>query len=394
MIPISNVKRQNIEMAPEIMSAIQEVLYSGQYIKGHYLSQFEMQFSEYTGTDYCIGVNSGTDALFIAMKAAGIGPGDEVITSAMTFTATGQAIARTGAKPVFVDIKDDGRDLIDPALFQKAITDKTKAVIPVHMHGFMCDMEQIMKIAESHKILVIEDCAQATGAYQTKKHPIIGHQKSGMAGGIGHIGCFSFFPTKNLGAIGDGGAIVTNDRNIASMAFDYREHGGPKNNPHVVGYNSRLDPLQAAILSAKLPMLDEWNARRSKIAADYLETIQLLVDQTSGAFSHLFEIPDVRPIGSVHHHFPIRLKDVATRQALTSYMSEKDIEIIQYYPTILPLQEPFDGDYDLWIKSNAYKQSLLNISLPICHSMTSAEVKHVAYWFCKSLSFIANAIKP
>lgn len=289
MISAMNVTRQYESIKNEINSAVLNVLSSGQYILGDTVEQFEKEFANYSDTKYALGVANGSDALVIALKACGVKAGDEVITTAMSFSATAEAITSVGAIPVFADCTRDTY-VIDPVDVEKKISSKTKAIIPVHLYGQCADMDSICMLAREKDIKVIEDCAQAIGAtYKGKK-----------AGSIGDVGCVSFFPTKNLGCAGDGGAIVTNNETIYRQCKAFRAHGSgldgifaynmqneikiseeqiefngnpPKYFNFVTGYNSRLDAIQAAILSVKLPYLDKWNDRRREIAKQYDERI-------------------------------------------------------------------------------------------------------------------------
>jgi len=251
-IPPLDLKRQYKIIGEQVTAAVQEVLTSGYYIGGSPVKSFEQQFAAYLGVTECVSCNSGTDSLFLALRALEIGAGDEVITTPFTFIATAEVIAAVGAKPVFVDI-DAATFNLDVTKIAAAVTDKTKAIIPVHLFGQPMDMDAIMSLAEAHGIAVIEDCAQATGAqWQGKK-----------VGSIGHLGCFSFFPTKNLGACGDGGAVVTNDEHLAASMRMLKEHGSRQRYYHeATGINSRLDALQAAILAIKLAYLEQWNDSR------------------------------------------------------------------------------------------------------------------------------------
>lgn len=380
MIKISDVARQNLEHYPEIISAIESVIRSGQYIKGEFLDQFEMEFARYHGVRHCIGVNSGTDAIYIALKAAGIGPGDEVITSAMSYLATAEAIKKTGARPVFVDITNDGRDLMNPDNLPVAINQRTKAIVPVHLHGYMCDMGRINSLADAYGLIVIEDCAQATGAYCTSSSPN-GRDIMRKAGTFGLAGAFSFFPTKNLGAIGDGGAIITNDDKLAEQARIIREHGCIKRNfPILVGENSRLDAIQAAVLSAKLPYLDEWNSARFKIAEEFEARLIKNIGFDSVKENENFKLPPVTDEGAVFHHYPIRIRR-DKREALFKKMAAQKIELISYYDAVLPMMDPWIQLNMDWEQSNAYSQSVSGFSFPIFPEITNLEIDHIVYWF-------------
>lgn len=258
-IPPLDLTRQYETIRQEVEALVLEVMASGRYIGGSWVADFEQQFAAYIGTSECVACNSGTDALFLALRALDIGVGDEVITTPFTFFATAEAISMVGATPVFVDIQPETFNL-DVERVAAAITDKTRAIVPVHLFGQPVDMTRLMAVAESYHLAVIEDCAQSTGAMWDGK----------KLGRIGQIGCFSFFPTKNLGAFGDGGALTTNDPAIAAKIRVLKDHGATRRYYHEeVGVNSRLDSLQAAILQVKLRYLEGWNERRGAIAQRY-----------------------------------------------------------------------------------------------------------------------------
>ena len=259
MIPFIDLQAQHRGLKKDIEAAVLNVLDSANYVLGAAVERFEEDFAEYCGCRYAVALNSGTSALHLALLMAGVGPGDEVITVPMTFVATVSAITYTGAHPVFVDI-DPTTWTMDPARLREAIGERTKAIIPVHLHGLVAEMEAIMNIAEPRGIIVIEDAAQAHGAiYEGRR-----------AGNIGHIGCFSFYPSKNLGACGEGGAIVTNDRAIAETARRLRDWGQAGKYNHVLkGYNYRMDGIQGAVLDVKLRHLDRWTELRRSHARRY-----------------------------------------------------------------------------------------------------------------------------
>jgi dTDP-4-amino-4,6-dideoxygalactose transaminase len=264
MISFIDLRREYPEIKGEIGQAIQRVLESGWFILGEELKRFEKEFSSYIGVKYGIGVNSGSDALYLAIKTLGIGIGDEVVTVSHTFISTVDAIVRNGAKPVFVDI-DPETYTMDVSQIEKKITERTKAIIPVHLYGHPADMDPIMEITEKYGLYVIEDASQAHGA----------EYKGRKVGSIGHVACFSFYPTKNLGAYGDAGMIVTNNEELAEKLRIIRNYGSSKKYHHdFVGVNSRLDEIQAAVLRVKLKYLDEWNERRRKIAKLYNELLE------------------------------------------------------------------------------------------------------------------------
>lgn len=263
MIQYANPQIQNQNHREEILNAITRVVDSGNYILGSEVETFENAFSSYCGVEHAIGVNSGTDALILALKALNIGQGDEVITVSHTALATVASILATGATPVLIDI-DPTYYTMDPNLLQQAITSNTKAVVPVHLYGQPADMDEIVTISRQHGLIVVEDCAQATGALYKNKR----------VGSIGDMGCFSFYPTKNLGAIGDAGIVVSRDEKLAKRIKRLRQYGWDKTrNSDEPGLNSRLDEIQAAILNVKLKYLDQENALRIKIAQRYNEML-------------------------------------------------------------------------------------------------------------------------
>ena len=262
-VPPFSLSQQISDLGQDLEEAVLSVLLSGQYIGGPQIKQFEESFAISVGCSQAVGCNSGTDALILALRALGIGTGDEVITCAFSFFATAEAISAVGATPVFVDV-DPTTYLIDLDQIEAAITPATKALMPVHLFGRAVDMSRLMAIAERHQLKVVEDCAQATGA-----------RWNGQAvGSFGDVGCFSFFPTKNLGAAGDGGAATTNDDGLAQAMRELAVHGMPERYLHTsLGYNSRLDAIQAAVLNVKLPKLESWISQRSEIAGRYREAL-------------------------------------------------------------------------------------------------------------------------
>jgi dTDP-4-amino-4,6-dideoxygalactose transaminase len=262
-VPPFSLTEQLRELGDALDDAVLQVLRSGQYIGGSTIARFEEAFAAACGVPHAIGCNSGTDALTLALRALGIGPGDEVITSSFSFFATAEAISAVGATPVFVDVEETTY-LIDPDRIEAALTPATRALLPVHLFGRPVDMERINAIAAAHGLLVVEDCAQATGASWAGR-PV---------GSWGDAGCFSFFPTKNLGAAGDGGAVICRDPELAQRVRELAVHGMPRRYLHTdLGYNSRLDALQAAVLGVKLPHLERWVGRRRTIATRYQEEL-------------------------------------------------------------------------------------------------------------------------
>lgn len=287
-VPPFSLTEQLRQLGDRLDEAVLQVLRSGQYIGGQTIAAFETAFAESCGVPHAIGCNSGTDALVLALRALGIGPGDEVITTSFSFFATAEAISAVGATPVFVDVEESSY-LMDPERIEAAITPATRALLPVHLFGRPVDMERIGAIARAHGLLVIEDCAQATGASWAGR-PV---------GSWGEAGCFSFFPTKNLGAAGDGGAVVCRDPDLAQRVRELAVHGMPRRYLHTeLGYNSRLDALQAAVLQVKLPHLPEWVERRQAIAARYLQELADLPGLV---------LPDAGPPGHSWNQFVVRL---------------------------------------------------------------------------------------
>ena len=263
MIPFLDLKAQYRQIKPEIDAAVARVISSGHFVLGPEVMSFEGRFAEYCRTSHCLAVNSGTSALHLALLAAGVGPGDEVITVSMTFVATTAAILYSGAKPVFVDV-DPVTWTMDPDLIEAAITSRTKAILPVHLHGLMAEMDPIMSIARRHGLVVIEDAAQAHGAEYRRRR----------AGSIGDLGCFSFYPGKNLGAFGEGGAVVTDRPEFARRVSLLRDWGQEAKYNHVIaGYNYRMDEIQSAILNVKLDHIERWTEIRQSLAQHYDELL-------------------------------------------------------------------------------------------------------------------------
>ena len=259
MIPLLDLKAQYNQIKPEVDTAVTRVMNSTQFVLGPEVAKFEERFADYCGATHCVALNTGTSALHLALLAAGIGRGDEVITVSMTFVATTAAILYCGAKPVFVDVERDTWT-IDPALIEAAITPRTKAILPVHLHGLMADMDPIMDIARRHGIVVIEDAAQSHGAEYKRRR----------AGSIGDVGCFSFYPGKNLGAYGEGGAAVTNNPELARQMALLRDWGQESKYNHALpGYNYRMDGIQGAVLNVKMNYIEDWTEARRAVASQY-----------------------------------------------------------------------------------------------------------------------------
>ena len=319
-VPLLDLKAQYQTIKDDILTAISEVLDSQRCIGGPKVDELEKAIAEVCDCKYAVGVSSGTDAILNSLMSLEIGPGDEVITTPFTFFATVGCIARTGAKPVFVDI-DPKTYNINPELIEDAITDKTKAIMPVHLYGQMAEMDPIMDIAGRHNLYVIEDAAQSiTSTYKGKK-----------AGSIGTCGAFSFFPSKNLGAIGDGGMIVTNDEEVYHRLFIMRNHGSePKYYHKYIGGNFRLDPIQAVALLVKLPHLDKWSQARRQNAEYYNEKFKGTAVQTP------YISPDCL---TIYNQYVIRVPD---RDKLFTHLKEETIGCEIYYPVPMHLQKCFE----------------------------------------------------
>lgn len=323
VFPFLDLKAQHATIEQEVLAAVHAVLASQQFILGPEVTALEREAGEYLGAEFAIGCASGSDALVLALMALGVGPGDEVITPPFTFVATAGAIARLGAKPVFVDILPDTYNL-DPAQLEAAIAHRTRAVIPVHLFGLSAEMTRVNEIAKRHGLAVIEDAAQSMGA----------RYKGACVGTIGSIGCFSFFPSKNLGGAGDGGLVTTRDPTLAEKLKVLRVHGSRKRYEYeVVGINSRLDSLQAAILRVKLRYLDAWcEARRrnarlyARLFAEYKLVDRVVLPCTPEGLEHVF------------NQYTIRVRE---RDALRAFLRERGIPTEVYYPSPLHVQKAF-----------------------------------------------------
>jgi dTDP-4-amino-4,6-dideoxygalactose transaminase len=355
-VPFNDVKAAHVAIASALDGAIQRVMRSGRFILGQEVAAFEAEFSAYCGVSYCIGVASGTEALQLALIACGIGPGDEVITVAHTAMPTAMAIAATGATPVFVDI-DPYTYTLRPDRLAEALTPTTRAIVPVHLYGHCADVAAILEFATQHELYVIEDAAQAHGSlYNGRK-----------AGSMGHMGCFSFYPSKNLGACGDAGAVVTADADLAERLRRLRNYGeSRKFRNESMGYNSRLDELQAAILRVKLPHLEEWNESRRNLARCYVASLE-----------ERFSPPKAKP-GNVHtyHLFVIQSEE---RDKLQEHLRANDIETLVHYPVPCHLQPAMQA-----IKHRCCDLSVTErlahriLSLPMFPTLSTEEVELVA----------------
>ena len=357
MIPMVDLQRQYKTLKADIDTAIQSVLDSTQFILGPNVTELEKEIAAYHGVPHAIGIASGTDALLLSLRACGIGAGDEVITTPFTFIATAEVISLLSATPVFADIRPETFN-IDPDKIEEKITKKTKAVIPVHLYGHPADMDPIIKIARKYNIKVIEDCAQAFGAtYNGKK-----------VGTIGDFGCFSFFPSKNLAGYGDGGIIITRNENLAKVIRLLRNHGSAVKYHHsILGYNSRLDEIQAAIVRVKMKKIEEFNNRR-RINADLYRTF---IKRNDVSFP--IEMPDCKHI---YHQFTIRSKN---RDSIIDTLKSNNISSAIYYPVPLHKQEVF-------VLQNISGNNLINseicagevLSLPMFPELEKEEIQYIS----------------
>jgi len=359
MIPFLDLKAQYASIKDDIQSAIGRVLESTQFVLGPEVAAFEEEFAAYSGAHYGVAVNSGTSALHLALLAAGVGPGDEVITIPFTFVATVQAIRYTGAVPVFVDI-DPATFTMDPAKLEAAITPRTKVILPVHLYGHSADMDPIVACARRHGLTVIEDACQAHGA-RYKNRPV---------GSLGDFACFSFYPGKNLGAYGDAGALVTNNEEWAASARMLANHGRTKKYDHDwEGVNSRLDGLQAAVLNVKLRHIEHWTERRRTNAALYNEALK-----ESGIVTPR-EPADVR---AVYHLYVVRVPD-GRREALQEHLKANGIQTGIHYPIALPFLNAYRYlGHSAAEFPEALKASSEILSLPMFPELTADQVAYTA----------------
>ncbi len=360
-VPLLDLKAHHEPIKAELFAVFEKVFQSQYFILGPEVSRLEAKIAAYCQTDHAIGVSSGTDALLLSLMALDIGPGDEVITSPYTFFATAGAIARVGAKPVFVDIDPISYN-IDPEKIEAAITANTKVIMPVHLYGQLADMDAICAIATKHGLKIIEDAAQAIGA----------EYKAGQrAGSFGGLGCFSFFPSKNLGAMGDGGMIVLSDAQLADKVRKMRVHGGhPKYYHKMIGGNFRLDSIQAGVVEVKLNYLDKWTAKRQENAASYATLFQNsgLIDQKKVSLP----VAIYRDAACKHHHiynqFIVR---VADRDALRAFLINEGIGAEIYYPVPLHIQECFQSlGYKAGDFPESEKAADETLALPIYPELT------------------------
>lgn len=356
-IPLVDLKAQYHTIKPEIDEAIQRVLVQANFVLGQEVALLEREFASYCGVKDAVAVSSGTEALRLALLACDVGPGDEVVTTPFTFIATAEAIVHTGATPVFADITPDSYN-IDPKAIEAAITPRTKAIIPVHLYGFPADMEEICRVARKRHLKVIEDAAQAHGA----------RFKDKGVGSIGDVGCFSFYPGKNLGAYGDAGMVVTNSADVADRIRILRDHGRREKYEHEhIGYNSRMDTIQAAVLRTKLARLDSWNEKRRALSRTYrklLRNVDIQLPQEDDA-----SVP-------VYHLFVLRSP---LRQSIRRTLAAADISTGIHYPIPLHLQGAFRHlGHQVGAFPNSERAANEVLSLPLFPEMTDSQVYQVA----------------
>lgn len=356
-VPLIDLKAQYAQIKDEVRAAVDKVLDSGQYILGEEVAAFEAEFATYVGAEYAVAVNSGTSALHLALLAAGIGPGDEVITTPSTFVATVAAIEYAGARAALVDVDPQTLN-IDPGLIEAAMTPATKAILPVHLYGHMADMDAIQAIAEKHDLLVIEDAAQAHGAELNGQR----------AGSLGDFGCFSFYPSKNLGAMGEGGLVTARSEEGARRLRMLRDWGQSRKYHHeVLGFNYRMDGFQGAILRAKLAHLDEWVGARRAVADKYAELIKqtgLLLPSELEGYKHVYYVYVLRS---------------AARDELQAYLNERGIGTGIHYPHPVHLEPAFAGlGYEAGSFPIAEKAAQQLLSIPMYPEMSDEQIQAVA----------------
>jgi len=370
-IPILALKPQYNQIKDEVQVALNAVLASARFIMGPEVKQFEEEVATYLGVKHAVGVNSGTDALVIGLRALGIGEGDEVLTTPFSFFATAESISNVGAKPIFVDI-DPKTFNLDPKAIQEKITPRTKAILPVHLYGHPALMGQIMEIAQNNGLKVVEDCAQSFGAKYfgncstcqgSCSEAVRAEIKGRLTGTIGDVGAFSFFPSKNLGAYGDGGLVTTNDDAVAELARMLRVHGAKKKyHNEVLGYNSRLDTLQAAILRVKLKYIDQWNEGRRRVAQQYNN----LLAGVEGIVTP--ELSD----GHVFHQYTVRVL-AGKRDPVKEYLAEQGIGSMVYYPVPQDRLPIYQDRYEVCDVSQQLAGEVL--SLPIWPELETETIK-------------------
>jgi dTDP-4-amino-4,6-dideoxygalactose transaminase len=357
MIPLVDLKAQYLSLKPEIDAAVFSVLESTQFILGTYVESFEKDFAAYCHTTHAVGVNTGTSALHLALLAAGVGPGDEVITTPFTFVATAAAIHYCGARPVYVDI-DPASFTIDPSRIEDAITSRTKVILPVHLYGQPADMDPILEIAKRRNLIVIEDAAQAHGA----------EYKGRRVGSIGDMGCFSFYPGKNLGAYGEGGAVTTNDDVYAKTIRMQRDWGQSRKYHHdLKGFNYRLEGMQGAILGVKLKHLERWTESRRSNAVLYAKHL-------AGA-----DVATPMEMGYARHVYHVYAVRTTSREGLAQELNAQGVQTGIHYPIPVHLQKAYtDPAYRLGDFPNAERAAAEVLSLPMFPELTADQVRQAA----------------
>lgn len=355
-VPFVDLKAQYATIRPEIDRAVREVVESAHFVGGPVLERFEQEFASFTGARFAISVGNGTDAIMLAMRAAEIGPGDEVLVPANSFFASAEAVSNAGATPVFVDV-DPNTFLMDPGAAAEAVTARTRAILPVHLYGQALDMRPFEEIAAAHNLIIVEDCAQAHGA------AIEGN----TIGSSGRLTCYSFYPGKNLGAYGDGGAITCSDPEMKRRLLELRDHGSPRKYEHArIGYNSRLDALQAAVLSVKLRYLPNWNAARRRHAEAYAAALAgspILPPQIPAEGQHVF------------HLFVVRC---TRRDELQRFLSSRGIASGIHYPIPLHLTAAYQSQGTQGVGAHPIAEALAVeiLSLPLYAELTEEQMQH------------------
>ena len=366
-VPFLDLKAQNNSIMPELQAALAPVIENAQFILGPAVEAFEKDFAAYIGTQDCVGLNNGTSALHMALQALDIGPGDEVITTPHTWISTSWAISYVRAKPVFVDI-DPATYNLDPSLVEAAITERTKAILPVHLYGQAADVKALQALADKHNFHLIEDAAQAHGAMVSGKR----------IGSFGRVGCFSFYPGKNLGAYGEAGAIVTDDKELAARVRRLRDHAQDGRHNHVeLGYNTRMEGIQGAVLQVKLKHIDAWNARRREHASRY----QKLLADVPG-----LKLPaNVDPTSHVWHLFVVQVESME-REAFRSHLAEQGVATGVHYPTPVPYQPAYQS---LGYKAGDFPQTeqvmSRSVSLPMFPELTNEQIDYTVETIRKTL---------
>ena len=362
--PLVDLAAIHDELGDELEAAVLEVIRSQRFIGGEKVAEFERAFADYLGAVNAIGVANGTDAIELSLKALNIAPGAEVLVPANTFIATAEAVVAAGLVPRFVDV-DVRSGLIDLASCEQRLSDRTQVVIPVHLYGRMAEMDELMRFADRNSLVVIEDAAQAHGARRDGR----------LAGTIGRVGCFSFYPGKNLGAFGDAGAVVTDDPKLADRIRLMRDHGRQGRSNHaIIGVNSRLDPIQAAVLSVKLPHLERWNAQRRQAAEWYREALP------AGLMDYAADQPDA----DVHHLFPIMIEE---RDALAADLVKAGVQTGIHYEHSLPRTLAFSNSGDDC--PAAARRARMQLSLPMHPHLMQADVEQIARAVTATVSTVA-----